>query len=77
VARLLRSGKPSAAGYCATFSSYLDPEQPLQSLVVRKLLGGPGLCGAPMPIAGGPRSIAPIEHACFIAWLSQQAKRNP
>jgi hypothetical protein len=74
--RLLRSGKPSPDGYCENFSSYLDPEQPLKSLVVQKLTGGPGSCGAAMPLTGGPRTLAPLEHACFIRWLTEQTPRT-
>jgi hypothetical protein len=74
-ARLLRGSKPAADGYCAKFPSYLDAEQPLHSLVVRKLIGGEGSCGAAMPISGGPRSLGATEHACLIQWLSEQARR--
>jgi hypothetical protein len=74
--RLLQSGKPSPDGYCGNFSSYLDPEQPLKSLVVQKLTGGAGSCGAAMPVTGGPRTLAPVEHACFIRWLTEQAPRT-
>lgn len=75
-ARLLRSSKPSPAGYCGNFAHYLDPEQPSNSLVVRKLTGGAGLCGAAMPITGGPRTLAPVEHACFINWVTEHARRG-
>ncbi|HWA73295.1 MAG TPA: DUF1592 domain-containing protein [Polyangiaceae bacterium] len=74
-AHLLRSSKPAADGYCSNFTSYLDAEQPLHSLVVRKLVGGEGSCGAAMPISGGPRSLGMTEHACLIQWLSEQARR--
>lgn len=72
--RLLRSSKPSAQGYCGKFASYLDPQKPMDSLIVQKVLGGPGLCGAAMPITGGPRHLGALEHACFVDWLTQEAK---
>jgi hypothetical protein len=75
-ARILRSGKPSPGGYCGQFSSYLDGAQPENSLVIRKLIGGERSCGAAMPITGGPRTLAPVEHACFIAWAMEQAREQ-
>ena len=71
--RLLRTAKPSAEGYCGEFPGYLDAEQPLNSLVVRKLTSGHGLCGAAMPIVGGPRTLSPTDHACFIRWVTESA----
>ncbi|HYJ08795.1 MAG TPA: DUF1592 domain-containing protein [Polyangiaceae bacterium] len=73
-ASLLRAGRPAADGYCAHFSGFFDAEQPLQSLVVRKVLGGASSCGAAMPITGGPRTLSEREHACFIQWLTEQAR---
>jgi hypothetical protein len=73
-ASLLRAGRPAADGYCAKFSSFFNAEQPLQSLVVHKLLGGESSCGAAMPITGGPRTLSEPEHACFIQWLAEQAR---
>lgn len=73
-ASLLRAGRPAADGYCANFSGFFDAEQPLQSLVVRKVLGGESSCGAAMPITGGPRTLNEHEHACFIQWLTEQAR---
>lgn len=72
--RLLRTAKPSAEGYCGEFPGYLDAEQPLNSLVVRKLTSGDGSCGAAMPIVGGPRTLSPADHACFIRWVAESAE---
>jgi hypothetical protein len=73
-AHFLRKATPAAGGYCGSYSGYVDPENPSQSLVIRKLTSGKGICGAPMPIAGGPRSLNAVEHACFIRWVEALAR---
>jgi hypothetical protein len=37
--------------------------------VIRKLTAGGTTCGGPMPITGGPRTLNPVEHACFVRWV--------
>jgi len=73
-AAFLQQSRPRRDGYCAHESSYLNSERPLESLLVRKVTAIPQLCGAPMPITGGPRSLSPSELACFVAWASGLAQ---
>ena len=70
VAAFLKQGRPRRDGYCAHIPGYLDAERPLESLVIRKVTAGGELCGAPMPITGGPRSLSPHELSCFVNWVS-------
>jgi Protein of unknown function (DUF1592)/Protein of unknown function (DUF1588) len=76
VRQSLQASKPNARGYCAQHSSYLDATNPERSLIVEKLLGGE-VCGAPMPITGGPRSLGATEHACLVQWLVDAAGSKP
>jgi Protein of unknown function (DUF1592)/Protein of unknown function (DUF1588) len=71
--RALLAGKPRASGYCRDYPAYLDSAAPERSLIVQKLMGGE-VCGAPMPLTGGPRSLGSVEHACLVRWFEELAR---
>ena len=68
-ASLLRRAHPSKDGYCTAEGGLLDAAHPGTSLIVRKLTAGAEVCGAAMPISGGPGGIDPIGRACFVRWV--------
>jgi hypothetical protein len=74
--RLLESLTPIADGYCTDHAGYLDAAHPGQSLLIVKLTAGKAACGGPMPVAGGPRSLNPVEHACFVRWVETLARER-
>lgn len=67
VRRALKAGRPNPRGYCKDHPTLLDA-RPEQSLIRQKLLGG-DVCGAPMPITGGARSMGALELSCLVHWL--------
>jgi hypothetical protein len=73
-ATALRNAEPSPDGYCADHAGLIDPRQPSDSLVIQKLTAGGKACGGPMPITGGPRTLNPTEHACFVRWVEAVAR---
>jgi len=71
----LRAAEPRADGYCADEPRLIDQGRPGESLIIRKVTAGGGVCGAPMPIVGGgPKSLDPSDHACFVRWLEGVAR---
>jgi len=69
--RLLRSARTAPRGYCSEHDGLIDTEDPRASLVVQKLTAGNTVCGSPMPIAGGPRSLNHLDQSCFVRWIEQ------
>jgi hypothetical protein len=76
-AELLLEGSPAGDGYCGEHAGFVDRRRPGDSLVVRKLTAGGKVCGAPMPLTGGPRSLDPRQHACFVRWVEETARSAP
>jgi hypothetical protein len=73
-ADVLRTAEPAADGYCGDDAGLVNAKRPADSLVVRKLTAGGKVCGGPMPITGGPRTLSPTEHACFVKWVEGVAR---
>ena len=72
-ADILRKAEPSPDAYCGDDTGLVDAAKPANSLVIRKLTAGGKACGGPMPITGGPRTLNPTEHACFLKWVEKIA----
>jgi len=70
---VLLAARPARDGYCTEHQRLLDPERPRESLVIQKLVAGKDVCGSVMPITGGPRTLAPADHACFVRWMEAAA----
>jgi hypothetical protein len=51
---------------------YIDPDEPEQSLLIRKIGADPP-CGDRMP-AGDRPPLDPTQHACFVQWVSAAAR---
>jgi hypothetical protein len=66
---VLLAARPAPDGYCTEHERLVDPERPRESLVIQKLVAGAKVCGSVMPITGGPLTLAPTEHACFVRWV--------
>ena len=73
-ARLLRAAEPLLDGYCKDEPGLVNTTHPADSLVIRKLTAGAAACGGPMPLTGGPRTLDPRSHACFVRWIEQVAR---
>ena len=53
---------------------YIDPDNPEQSLLIRKLSAEPP-CGDRMP-AGDRPPLDATQLACFVQWVSSAARRD-
>jgi len=71
IAAVLSKAEASPDGYCSDEGGLLDRKRPGESLLIRKLTAGGKMCGGPMPITGGPRTLNPVEHACFTRWAAR------